>query len=59
MKDPFRYLDNKKRASMELILTAEDEKRLEQLKRLIEFSLVDEIRTNEITIATYEVMDNE
>jgi len=59
MKDPFRYLDNKKRASMELILTAEDEKRLERLRRLITFSLINEIRSNEITIATYEVMDNE
>ena len=59
MKDPFRYLDNKKRASMELILIAEDEKRLEQVRRFIGFALTHLIDSEEVTIAKYEVMDNE
>jgi hypothetical protein len=60
MKDPFRYLDNKKRASMELILIAEDEQILQNLYDSISKYLSQlSGGLGEIVIANYEVMDNE
>ena len=59
MKDPFRYLDNKKRASMELILIAEDEEQLEELRINIVYALTKMNLPEEIIVANYEVMDNE
>lgn len=64
MKDPFRYLDNKKRASMELILIAEDEQILQNLYDSISKYLSQDAISlagglAEIVIANYEVMDNE
>jgi len=60
MKDPFRYLDNKKRASMELILIAEDEQILQNLHDSISKYLSQlSGGLGEIVIANYEVMDNE
>lgn len=60
MKDPFRYLDNKKRASMELILIAEDEQILQNLHDSISKYLSQlSGGLGEIVIAKYEVMDNE
>ena len=60
MKDPFRYLDNKKRASMELILIAEDEQILQNLHDSISKYLSRlSGGLGEIVIANYEVMDNE
>ena len=60
MKDPFRYLDNKKRASMELILIAEDEQILQNLHDSISKYLSQlSGGLGEMVIANYEVMDNE
>ena len=57
MKDPFRYLDHKKRASMELILVADNEEELRKLKRYVEFTFTYKMMQGKIMLGHYEEME--